>query len=95
MSNKLMSLALAAIFVIALTPPAARAADPQFCAQYAQAAQNQVRGALAQPRCAPSISGARWSPDYQYHYNWCGGVSREAAEFERGFRTGFIDSCKR
>jgi hypothetical protein len=44
-----------AVFALAMTtvvPLAARAADPAFCAGYADAAINQVRGALSNPNCA-------------------------------------------
>ena len=45
---------------------AAHAADPGFCKQYARAALNQVRGGLANPRCAGGLQGARWSTDSRF-----------------------------
>jgi hypothetical protein len=65
----------------------ARAADPVFCRQYSQASLNQVRGALANPRCAAALQGSRWSTDFSTHYQWCLGVSDADAGVERDART--------
>jgi hypothetical protein len=72
---------------------AARAADPAFCKQYAQAALNQVRGGLANLRCAGGLQGARWSTEFAVHYEWCLGASFGAAGAERDERTQFLRSC--
>lgn len=76
-------------------PTAARAADPGFCKQYATAALNQVRGGLANSRCAGSLQGARWSTDFAVHYEWCLGVSFGAAGTERDARTRILRGCTR
>lgn len=76
-----------------LIPVAAQAADPGFCRNYAQAAINQVRGALNHPRCLPGMQGARWSADEQVHFNWCLGASYAAAGSERDARTAFLRGC--
>jgi hypothetical protein len=76
-----------------LIPAGAQAADPGFCATYAQAAIRQVRGALAHPRCVPGLQGARWSADQQVHYNWCLGASYAAAGSERDARTAYLRGC--
>jgi hypothetical protein len=71
----------------------ARAADPAFCKQYAQAALKQVRGGLASPACAVGLQGARWSTDFAVHYEWCVGVSPGAAGAERDARTRQLRAC--
>ena len=77
-----------------LMPLSSQAADPAFCAGYATAAINQVRGALNNPRCAPGVQGARWSSDYNVHYNWCLGANFAAAGAERDARTAFLRGCR-
>jgi len=60
MANRLpltAALVLSISFISGLT--AADAADPGFCKQYAQAALNQVRGGLANPRCAGGLQDGR------------------------------------
>jgi hypothetical protein len=86
-----------AILVAALSgfvPLTAQAADSAFCQGYATAAINQVRGALNNPRCAPGVQGARWSSDYNVHYNWCLGASFGAAGGERDARTAYLRGCR-
>jgi hypothetical protein len=84
---------LPVFFISGLT--AAHAADPAFCKQYAKAALNQVRGGLANPRCAGGLQGSRWSPDFAVHYEWCLAASFGAAGTERDARTQFLRSCTR
>ena len=86
------SLSMAAL--AALTSLPVEAAPPDFCQNYAQAAINQVRGALANPGCAASIKGPRWNPEFQVHYNWCLTQPIPAVEAERGARTGFLRACR-
>jgi hypothetical protein len=82
---------LALFLVSGLT--AAHAADPGFCKQYSQAALTQVRGGLANPRCASGMQGARWSSDYAVHYQWCLGASFGAGT-ERDARTQYLRGCR-
>jgi hypothetical protein len=86
------SAAVAALAVVASVP--GNAAPPDFCQGYAQAAINQVRGALANPGCAASIRGPRWSSDFKVHFNWCLTQPIPAVEAERGARTGFLRACR-
>jgi hypothetical protein len=72
----------------------AHAADPAFCKQYTQAALNQVRGGLANPRCGGGMQGARWSTDFAVHYEWCLGASFGAAGAERDARTQYLRGCR-
>jgi hypothetical protein len=72
---------------------AAHAADPAFCREYTRAALNQVRGGLADPRCAGRLQGARWSTDFAIHYEWCLGVSPAAAGEERDARSLYLKNC--
>jgi hypothetical protein len=69
------------------------AADPGFCKPYTQAALNQVRGGLADDRCAGRLQGARWSTEFAVHYEWCLGASVDAAGAERDARTRFLKAC--
>ncbi|MEA2912867.1 MAG: hypothetical protein QOJ15_4948 [Bradyrhizobium sp.] len=93
MTNRLLLTAfvLSVFLVSGLT--AARAADPGFCKQYTQAALNQVRGGLANPRCAGGLQGARWSSDFAVHYERCLGASFGAAGTERDARTQYLRGC--
>ncbi len=72
----------------------AHAADPAFCRQYSHAAINQVRGGLADPRCATGMQGSRWSTDFSVHYQWCLGVSYADAGVERDARTKYLRGCR-
>jgi hypothetical protein len=95
MANRL--LLTAACVVSGLLAPgltAAHAADPGFCKPYAEAALNQVRGGLANPRCAGAMQGARWSTDFAVHYQWCLGASFAAAGTERDARTQYLRGCR-
>jgi hypothetical protein len=94
MANRLLLTAafvLSAFLTSRLTP--AYAADTGFCKQYSQAALNQVRGGLANPRCAAGLQGARWSSDFAVHYEWCLGASFGAAGTERDARTQYLRGC--
>ena len=72
----------------------AHAADPAFCRQYSHAALIQVRGGLANPRCAAGLQGSRWSSDFSVHYQWCLGVSYADAGTERDARTKYLRTCR-
>jgi hypothetical protein len=82
-----------AAFVL-MTAPAAHAADPSFCRGYATAALNQVRGGLSNPRCAVGMQGARWSSEFNVHYEWCLGASFTATGTERDARTAYLRACR-
>ena len=86
------ALVFSAVLISGLT--GARAAEPGFCRQYAQAALTQVRGGLANPRCAGGMRGARWSTDFAVHYEWCLGASFGAAGAERDARTQYLRGCR-
>ncbi|HML08196.1 MAG TPA: hypothetical protein VK430_08740 [Xanthobacteraceae bacterium] len=77
-----------------LSPLAAQAADPAFCRGYAEAALNQVRGALNNPNCARGLQGTRWSSDFKVHFEWCRTVAPAAAESERLARTEYLRGCR-
>jgi hypothetical protein len=79
---------------LAMAASSAQAAPPGFCREYANAALNQVRGALAIPRCRRGMEGNRWSSDFRVHYDWCLGNSPEAAAGERAVRTEHIRTCR-
>jgi hypothetical protein len=80
--------------LVATAASVAQAAPPPFCRGYASAALNQVRVALAIPRCRGGMEGARWSADFRVHYDWCLGASPAAAAEEREARTIHIRRCR-
>ena len=86
---------IAAGLVLAAATTAATAANPEFCAGYAQAAINQVHAARAVPACAPGLTGTRWSPEYGVHYGWCITAAPPAVAEEREMRTRYLRSCRR
>jgi len=95
MTRKLsVGVALACSMFLISHVTVARAADPGFCKQYAQAALNQVRAGLSSPRCAGGLQGTRWSSDFAVHYEWCLGTSFGAAGGERDARTNYLRSCR-
>jgi len=81
-----------AALTVALT--AANAAPPEFCHDYAEAAINQVRAALANPGCAGGVHGPRWTSDRRVHFEWCLTQPIPAVEAERGARTGYLRACR-
>src|SRR5580704_10560892 len=86
-----------AVFALAMTiivPLAARAADPAFCAGYADASINQVRGALSNQNCARGAVGSRWSPERHVHFDWCLSQPPGAVAAERQARTDFLRGCR-
>ena len=87
--------AIVMMIAFLLPAPSAQAASSEFCRQYAQAALNQARGGRSLPGCRGAMEGDRWSMDFRVHYDWCLAHAPEAAEAERGVRTGFIESCRR
>ncbi len=82
-----------AVTVLLLTS-SAWAADPNFCGQYAETAVNQVRAGYSNPNCAARLQGARWSQDFNIHYDWCLHTSYQAANNERSARSGFLEGCR-
>ena len=80
--------------LLAMAASTAQAAPPPFCRGYASAALNQVRAALAIPRCRGGMEGSRWSADFRVHYDWCLGAAPAAAAEERAARTVHIRRCR-
>jgi hypothetical protein len=94
MANRLPSMAVFFLFAFLLSGLTdARAADPGVCRQYAKAALNQVRAALADPRCGAGVQGVRWSTDFSVPYEWCLGASLDAAGAETHARTRYLRAC--
>ena len=80
---------------VALLPvQTARAAGPEFCRDYARAAEAQVRGGLEHRRCADGMRGPEWSPEYRVHFDWCLGATREEADRQRERRRVYLDRCR-
>jgi len=95
MPKSLLTAACGAVLVFAAT--AASAASPEFCRDYSRAAVNQVRAAMAHPRCDWRMdhNPTRWSTDWRAHFDWCRDVRREQAEDERLARRNTLDHCAR
>jgi hypothetical protein len=72
----------------------ARAADPDFCRDYARSAIDQYHRAVDLHCDWLLRDQAVWSPDYPHHYNWCRGVSREQADQGRDQRRDALDRCR-
>jgi len=86
-------LVVASIFGI-VAIPAAQAADPAFCREYAATAIRQFNAAFAVPRCRASMNGPRWSPEFHIHYDWCLGAPYNVAAAERAARANYIYGCR-
>jgi hypothetical protein len=71
----------------------ARAADPNFCGQYARDAMHEIKVAYENPNCSSRIGGNRWAYNYNQHFNWCMGAPYDAAQSERNVRRRFLDRC--
>src|ERR1700692_425095 len=89
MPNKLACTALGFSMVLFVGIPAANSADSGFCSTYATAALRQVKLAYEIPGCA-HVQGARWSTDYNVHFNWC--LTQDFREIggEGVIRTGYL-----
>ncbi len=92
MTGRALSVAVLSLALIS-GPTGARAADPAFCKQYARAALAEVRKALENPRCGAGLQGTRWSAEFSVHYEWCLGVSADAAGAERDARSHDLTAC--
>jgi hypothetical protein len=93
MAGRLLFVAVLSLCV--MSGGGALAVEPIFCRQYARAAVVQVQGALQNPRCGAALQGARWSAECPVHYEWCLGVSLEAAGAEKEARTQYLKTCAR
>ena len=94
MIKSLTRIAMSTAALAVLIPAAAQAADPAFCAGYADAALNQVRAALSNPNCAGGARGARWTMERHIHFDWCLTVPAPTAASEREARTEFLRGCR-
>jgi hypothetical protein len=71
-----------------------RAANPDFCRDYANAAVNQTRIAWDNWRCRRGAQPPRWMMNWQAHFNWCLGAPWEAARREREIRHEWLEQCR-
>jgi hypothetical protein len=88
------SAAVAAAALAAVAAPGARAADPDFCRDYARSAIEQVHRAEHIRSCGYLLGSGRFSPDWQAHYNWCLGAHHHEADEERGRRHEELERCE-
>jgi hypothetical protein len=83
-----------ALLTAAMTfAPAAQAAPPDFCRDYAAAAVRQVEAARSIPACNRGV-GPRWTTDYRVHFDWCLGANPGVVEAERNARTNWLRACR-
>lgn len=90
---KLALVAAAAALQIGLVTSTALAADDHDCREYAVAAIRQVHE-MHEFRACDRGQGARWSDDWNVHYQWCRGASFQAIGAERDARTNWLRSCR-
>ncbi len=92
MSSKLVrgTTIIAALALLSTSASEVFAASHEVCRDYAQAAINQVR-LMNEHRCG--FTTARWSSDWNVHYQWCRGASYEQVGFERDVRTKELRQC--
>ncbi len=86
--------AMAGLAIAAIVSPAARAADPEFCQDYAHSAVEQAQHALHRRSCEYLVDGRRFSLDYRNHYNWCLSAHRHEADEEREWRHEALERCE-
>jgi|SRR5215472_10277354 len=91
--RRFLSVAAVGLFA-ALPMPAAKAADPGFCREYAATALRQFHAAFDAPRCRMGMNGARWSSEFRVHYDWCLGAPYRAAREEQEARGRYIYACR-
>jgi hypothetical protein len=75
-------------------PPPVQAASADFCRDYAAAAMNQIRAALANPGCVAGVRGPRWVQNERIHFRWCLTQSVPMVESEHGARTAYLRACR-
>lgn len=85
---------IAAAALAALASPGARAADPEFCRDYARSAIEQVHRAEHIPSCGYLLGSGRFSSDWRSHYEWCLNVHHHDAEEERARRHEALEHCE-
>jgi hypothetical protein len=76
-----------------LMPFAAQAADAGYCEAYAKAALGQVSVGHSHPACAAGMQGARWSPTFRVHFDYCISHPTEVVEGRQGARSEYLRSC--
>lgn len=72
--------------------PAAFAADPEFCEDYARSAVHQAR--TAREICRHGIHGPAWSAEYRGHFDWCLRVHRSEARAQQEMRHDRLEECR-
>jgi hypothetical protein len=81
----------AGLFAAATMP--SRAADPDYCAQYARLAIHEVQVNMATPGCFKGFD-RRWNLNYDQHYQWCLTVPYAVADTERDYRRMRVAQCQ-
>ena len=91
---KLLCLAaMAGLAAAALSTPAARAADPEFCRDYARAAVEQSERAMNTRGCGHLLHDGRFSTDFRTHFQWCLEAHRHEADEQRSIRHEELERC--
>ena len=76
---------------ISIMPGKSYAADPAYCAEYAQLAVHEAQVLSTLP-CFRGFDG-RWHLNYARHYGWCLTADRGAVAAERDYRRMRIYQC--
>jgi hypothetical protein len=82
------------VLTTAATTPGARAADPDFCRDYARSAVEQVHRAEHIRSCGYLLDDGRFSPDWRAHYDWCLNAHHHEANEERARRHEALERCE-
>jgi hypothetical protein len=85
---------IAAVLATAAAAPGARAADPDFCRDYARSAVEQVHRAEHIRSCGYLLESGRFSPDWRAHYEWCLNAHHHEANEERERRHEALERCE-
>jgi hypothetical protein len=83
--------AFAAVIAFASTCGIANAADPAFCAQYAQLAVHEAQ-ALSTLPCFRGYDNT-WHLDYQRHFGWCLTADPSSVNAQRDYRRARLAQC--
>lgn len=75
---------------LATLPGAAKAASPDECNAYADAAMQQVQQ-NATLKCG--LQGGNWATDRDAHYNWCLGAEPDKVRSEQQWRENELRTC--
>jgi len=90
----IVALCTVGLLCLAIGATPVRAADPDFCRDYARSAVEQTRAAWNNWRCRNGAQPPRWEMNWRAHFDWCLGAPYEAANRERHIRHEWLERCR-